>query len=193
MMSEKERRVFLLMSIALCCSCGNNSSSTYNGGSEETVSYDESLLEEDGKGGPEEVFEEDTHKIGDNENYNFQLTGIIEECRHCHGYGMVQDGLNSPAYYCKFCGGQRMVDAAINQLPDDFFDRFEEYHGDETYSGSMDKWQIMQELNQRYENLRQMLLQLEYIEGDVNRNYLEQQIIEEKYEIKRLQRLLNGQ
>lgn len=122
---------------------------------------------------------------------DFQLTGIIETCRHCNGYGMVQDGLYGVARYCMFCGGNRVVDAAINRLPDDFFDNVEGYGLNSDDRGTR-REQIEKEIAQHERKVESMEEQLEYIEGSINRTYLEQQIIQERYEIKRLQSILNN-
>ena len=168
------------------------------GGSTSSVSRYDSVVTEipddDGKGGPEEEFVDD-----DEEEYidtpedetDFQLAGIMETCRHCNGYGIVQDGLYGVAHYCLFCGGQRVVDAAINTLPDDFFEQMANGDGGTTYNDDMDREQIMREIERLEEDIWQMEHQLEYIESDMQRSYLQQQIISARYEVERLRRMLN--
>ena len=122
----------------------------------------------------------------------FQITGIIETCRHCKGYGIVQDGLYGTARFCMFCGGNRVVDAAINQLPDDFFSNMEGGSSSEEDNNSLYRAQIEAEKEMHERNLESLERQLEYIEGSVNRAYLDQQIINERYEIQRLRNMLNN-
>ena len=168
------------------------------GGSTSSVSRYDSVVTEipddDGMGGPEDAFVEDgeeeyTEPSAD--DTDFQLTGIMETCRHCNGYGIVQDGLYGVAHYCLFCGGQRVVDAAVNTLPDDFFEQMANGDGGTTYNDDMDREQIMREIERLEEDIWQMEHQLEYIEGSIKRIQIQQQIIEERYEIKRLKAMLN--
>lgn len=149
------------------------------------------VFDEDGMGGPEDDYDDDDYTQEEGDGHDFQLTGIIETCRHCMGYGIVQDGLYGVAQYCKFCGGQRVVDAAVNQLPDDFFERMTEQGGRTASDYETNKEQIVAEIERLEEDIAQMEHQLEYIEGSIQTNYLRQQIIETRYEIKRLQRMLN--
>lgn len=170
------------------------------GGSTSSVSRYDSVVTEipddDGMGGPEDAFVEDgedeaIYAVEDDET-DFQLAGITETCRHCNGYGIVQDGLYGVAHYCLFCGGQRVVDAAINTLPDDFFEQMANGDGGTTYNDDMDREQIMREIERLEEDIWQMEHQLEYIESDMQRSYLQQQIISARYEVERLRRMLNG-
>mgnify|MGYP007069853151 CR=1 FL=1 len=181
---------FVVMALLLAaCSGTPSSSSQYH----DDVVVD--IPDDDGMGGLEEESvdddEEESAEPSDNEA-DFQLTGIIETCQHCMGYGIVQDGLSGVAKYCKFCGGQRVVDAAVNQLPDDFFERISEQGGSTASDYGMDKEQIAAEIERLEEDIAQMEHQLEYIEGGMQSNYLRQQIIIERNEVKRLQRMLNG-
>ncbi len=171
--------------------CGNSSSSSYSNETDES-SFAE-MLYDDGRGGPEEVFadenEDETEYAVEDDESDFQMTGIMETCRHCNGYGIVQDGLYGVAHYCMFCGGLRVVDAAINTLPDDIF---EQVTSSSTYKDGIDREQIVREIEWLEEDISQMEHQLEYIESDMQRSYLQQQIISARYEVKRLHRILNG-
>ena len=67
-----------------------------------------------------------------------RLTGSMETCNKCMGYGMVQNGMSGQPQICKFCwmstnmlmqqgwtgfdGRYGTVDAAFNRLPADYFD-----------------------------------------------------------------------
>ena len=153
------------------------------------------FYDNDGMGDLEEEFIDDEEKLVEtsDDETEFQPTDIMEACRHCMGYGMVQDGLYGVAQYCKFCGGQRVVDAAVNQLPDDFFERKEAQGGGSAISDyGADNEQIAAEIERLEEDIAQMEHQLEYIEGSIQSDYLRQQIIIERNEVRRLKRMLNG-
>ena len=177
--------------------CGDKTSSTrYSyGNGDENVEYGSEAGSYGGNG---------------KQNLNIELTGIIEICNKCMGYGMVQDGMYGQPEICKFCwmstymrmqegwngfdGRYGQVDAVFNSLPADYFDELDwnaegEYGGD---GGGTSADQIESEIARHEENIAQLDHQLEYIEGSINRTQIQQQIIEEQYEIKRLRAMLNG-
>lgn len=199
--------IIIVVSVTILSSCGNSSRSN----SEYVSSNDYSTIEvdeEDGRGGYDEYLdadEDDTPDIG-----NIRLTGEIVLCNKCKGYGMVQDGMYGQPEICKFCwistymrmqqgwtgfdGRYGQVDAVFNTLPADYFDGLDwnansEYDNNE---GGTSTDQIESEIARHEENIAQLEHQLEYIEGSISRTQIEQQIIEERYEIKRLKAILNG-
>lgn len=201
---KKERQktgVFIAVMAILLVACGGSGSTT------SIPQYDENLVvgnsddngiveipDDDGMGGSEEAFADDDVEVytaPSGDETKFQPTGIMETCRHCMGYGIVQDGLYGVAQYCKFCGGQRVVDAAVNQLPDDFFEQAAGQGGGSAQDYVTDKERIAAEIERLEEDIAQMEHQLEYIEGDIQSNYLRQQIIIAKSEVRRLQQMLN--
>lgn len=137
--------------------------------------------------------------------YEIRLTGIIETCNKCMGYGLVQDGLYGQPETCMFCwistymrmeqgwtgfnGSFGQVDAVFNTLPADYFKDLSWNDGGSEGSNTN---QIEAEIEQHERNIEAIEHQLEYIEGAGNRIYLEQQLIEERYEIRRLQEILNN-
>ena len=151
-----------------------------------------------------ETFEADYPDIG-----NIRLTGEIVRCNKCMGYGMVQNGLSGQPEICKFCwvstymlmnqgwtgfdGRFGQVDAVFNTLPADYFDGLDWNAGrDYDNNGGVSSDQIEAEIARHEGNIAQLEHQLEYIEGTINRTQIQQQIIEEQYEIRRLKSMLNG-
>lgn len=141
---------------------------------------------------------------------SIRLTGEIVQCNKCMGYSMVQDGLYGQPEICKFCwistkmriqqgwtgfdGRYGQVDAVFNTLPSDYFDGLD-WNANSEYDnngGGTSTEQIESEIARHEENIAQLEHQLEYIEGSINRTQIQQQIIEEQYEIKRLKAILNG-
>lgn len=190
----------------LLASCSNSSRNN----SEYVASndYPTEVGEEDGRGGYDEYLdakEEGTTDIG-----NIRLTGEIVQCNKCMGYGMVQDGMFGQPEICKFCwmstymrmqqgwtgfdGRYGQVDAVFNTLPADYFDELDWNAGGgyDDNSGGVSADQIESEIARHEENIAKLEHQLEYIEGSINRTQIQQQIIEEQYEIRRLKALLNG-
>ena len=145
----------------------------------------------------------DVEKEGTLDIGNIQLTGDIVQCNKCMGYGMVQDGMYGQPEVCKFCwistymriqqgwigfdGRYGQVDAVFNTLPANYFDGL-----DWNDSGGNNTEQIELEIAMHEENIAQLEHQLEYIEGSINRTQIQQQIIEEQYEIRRLKAILNS-
>ena len=141
------------------------------------------------------------------EMVNIQLTGEIEQCYKCMGYGVVQDGLSGQPQICKFCwmstymrmqqgwtdfdGRYGQVDAVFNTLPADFFDGLE-WTAEEVSDGGQDQGQIADEIARHEANITRLKSALESIEGTITRTQMEQQIIEEQYEIRRLQEMFNS-
>lgn len=188
-------------------SCGNSTRSNSEYASSNDY-FTTEVGEEDGRGGYDEHLdaeEEGTSDIG-----NIRLTGRIETCNKCMGYGSVQNGLYGQPQICKFCwictnmrvqqgwtgfkGRFGQVDAVFNTLPADYFDEL-----DWNASGSNDDNsrgvsadQLESEIARHENNIAQLEHQLEYIEGSINRSQIQQQIIEEQYEIKRLKAMLNN-
>jgi hypothetical protein len=197
--------VFLLGSVFLI-SCGNTSrsNSEYEPGNDYSITE---IDEEDGRGGYDEdsdAEEEGTLDIG-----NIRLTGRIETCNKCMGYGSVQDGLYGQPQICKFCwistnmrvqqgwtgfdGRYGQVDAVFNTLPTNYFDDLDWNTGGEyDNNGGTSADQIESEIARHEKSIAQLEHQLEYIEGSINRTQIERQIIEERYEIKRLKAMLNN-
>lgn len=194
--------VLFLIVVLINCACGNSSKSNsqgisfYNDDSPSATINDE----QDGRGGYDDDNSE-KQDIG-----NIRLTGHIETCNKCMGYGSVQDGLYGLPQICKFCwvstnmriqqgwtgfdGRYGQVDAVFNTLPADYFDGLD--WNPDNNGGGTGADQIESEIARHEENIARLEHQLEYIEGSINRTQIEQQIIEERYEIKRLKALLNG-
>lgn len=203
----KSKAFICLFIGVLFASCRNSSRSN----SEYASSNDYSTIEvdeEDGRVGYDENLvaeEDDTLDIG-----NIRLTGEIVQCNKCMGYGMVQDGMYGQPEICKFCwistymrmqqgwtgfdGRYGQVDAVFNTLPADYFDGLD-WNANSEYDnngGGNSTERIESEIARHEENIAQLEHQLEYIEGSINRTHIQQQIIEERYEIKRLKAILNG-
>ncbi len=197
--------VSLVGLVLLLASCGNSSRSN----SEYVSSNDYSTTEvgkENGRGGYEKYIdaeEDDTPDIG-----NIRLTGEIVQCNKCMGYGMEQDSMYGQPEVCKFCwmstymrmqqgwtgfdGRYGQVDAVFNTLPSDYFDGLV-WNANSEYDnngGGNSTEQIESEIARHEENIAHLEHQLEYIEGSINRTQIQQQIIEERYEIKRLKAML---
>ena len=190
----------------LFLSCGNSTRS--NSEYVPINDYPTAEVDEDDRGGYDEypdAEDEGTPDVG-----NIRLTGEIVQCNKCMGYGMVQDGMYGQPEICKFCwvstymrmqqgwtefdGRYGQVDAVFNTLPADYFDGLD-WNGDGGYDdndGGTSTGQIESEIARHEENIAQLEHQLEYIEGSINRTQIQQQIIEEQYEIKRLKAMLNG-
>ncbi|MBQ9558992.1 MAG: hypothetical protein IJV08_03295 [Bacteroidaceae bacterium] len=186
----------ILFFVSSCNGGGNSSSYT-------PITYE---TEEGYSDYPDE--EHDYYQKSPSSQYeDFRLTGRIETCNKCMGYGMVQDGLYGQPEICKFCwistnmriqqgwtgfdGRYGQVDAAFNSLPADYFDSLnwnsgENDNGDENNG----REQIEEEIARHERNLESLQEQAEYIEGGVNSNYIREQIVEEEYEIRRLRRML---
>lgn len=198
----KRSAFFFLFCGVLFLSCGNSTRSNSEYASSNDYPTTE-IDEEDGRGGYDEYLdakEEGTTDIG-----NIRLTGEIVQCNKCRGYGMVQDGMFGQPEICKFCwmstymrmqqgwtgfdGRYGQVDAVFNTLPADYFDGMD--RNADNNGGRTSADQIEAEIARHEQNIAQLEHQLEYIEGSVNRSYLEQQLIEERYEVKRLKNMLN--
>ena len=200
--------LYLLGVLTMLSSCGNSSRGDSSG---ETYSDETSSGLNDGNQECLGRFDDGDFDIsGDNsDEIGIRLTGIIETCNKCMGYGMVQDGMYGQPEICKFCwvstymrmqqgwtgfnGCYGQVDAVFNTLPADYFDELDwnpegEY---ENNGGGTSADQIESEIARHEENITQLEHQLEYIEGSINRTQIEQQIIEERYEIRRLKTMLN--
>ena len=152
----------------------------------------------------------DDNQEGWGEYADIRLTGRIVQCNKCMGYGMVQDGVYGQPEICKFCwistnmrmqqgwtgfdGRYGLVDAAFNTLPANYFDGLDwnDGGGYDDNGGSNSTQQIKSEISRHEENLAQLEHQLEYIESPTYRTQIQQQIIEEQYEIRRLKAMLNG-
>lgn len=197
-----------LILILLLLACGNSP----KGNSEYVSVADNSITEvdeEDGKGGYDDYTDgsdDSAPALG-----NIRLTGRIETCNKCMGYGSVQDGLYGQPQICKFCwlstnmrvqqgwtgfdGRFGQVDAVFNTLPADYFDELDWNGGgsyDDNNAGGNSTEQIESEIARHEQNIAQLEHQLEYIEGSINRTQIQQQIINERYEIKRLKAMLNN-
>lgn len=142
--------------------------------------------------------------------YGIKLTGVIEICNKCKGSGQIIYGLSSKPTICPFCwtstqariangwkgfnGRFGQVDAAFNRLPSNYFQQPGNAAG--TVINSRDngytREQLLSEIQYRQESIARIEQTLQIIEGTVNKSYLEQQLIEERYELQRLQRLLNN-
>ena len=191
----------------LLLSCDNSSRSN----SEYALSNDYSTTEvgeEDGRGGYEDY--SGTADGGSSDIGNIRLTGEIVPCNKCMGYGMVQNGMYGQPEICKFCwistymlmqqgwtgfdGRYGQVDAVFNTLPADFFNELDWNAGGgyEDNAGGTSTDQIESEIARHEENIARLEYQLGYIEGTVNRTIIQQQIIEEQYEIRRLKAMLNN-
>lgn len=203
----KTNKYVVLLCGILFASCGNSSRSN----SEYASSNDYSTIEideNDGIGGYEDY--SGTADEGSSDIGNIRLTGDIVQCNKCMGYGMVQGGMYGQPQICKFCwvstymlvqqgwtgfnGRYGQVDAVFNTLPADYFDGLD-WNANSEYDnngGGGSTEQIESEIARHEENIAQLEHQLEYIEGSINRTQIEQQIIEERYEIKRLKAILNG-
>lgn len=137
---------------------------------------------------------------------NIQLTGRIVQCNKCMGYGKVQDGMYGQPEICKFCwvssymqgwtgfdGRFGLVDAVFNTLPADYFDGLDWNAGGEIdNNGGASAEHIESEIARHEGNISRLEHQLEYIEGSIYRTQIQQQIIEEQYEIRRLEAMRNG-
>ena len=137
-----------------------------------------------------------------------QLTGVLETCNKCMGYGMVQNGLYGTPQVCKFCwistwmliqqgwtgfnGRYGVVDAVFNKFPANYFDKLDMSGQDETHgNGEMDRDQIENEIERCEQNVAEMEHQLEYVEGSVYKAYLQQQITAERIKIRQLKEILD--
>lgn len=203
----KSKAFICLLVGILFASCGN--SSRNNSEYVPVTDYPTTKIdEEDCRGGYAK--DPDTEAEGTTDLSNIRLTGEIVQCNKCMGYGMVQDDLNGQPQICKFCwistymrmqqgwtgfdGRYGQVDAVFNTLPADYFDEldWDTSNEDNDNSGGATSEQIEEEIAQHEENVAKLEHQLEYIEGSINRTQIQQQIIEEQYEIKRLKAILNG-
>ena len=185
------------------CECKGPSHSSYTEGrTDETLSE---ITDLDQYG-----YDNDDSNAYDNSGSDIskiRLTGEIVTCNKCMGYGLVQDGLYGQPEICKFCwvssymrmqqgwtgfdGRFGMVAAVFNTLPADYFDELDWHAGREyeDINGGNSR-QIEDEIARHEENIARLEHQLEYIEGTIARTQIEQQIIEEQYEIKRLRAIL---
>lgn len=201
----KIRASFFLIGGLLLLSCGNSSKKFNNNDNVENALLKVNEDDQDDSGGYDDD-NSDTPDIG-----SICLTGRIEACNKCMGYGIVQDGLNGQPQICKFCwvstnmriqkgwtgfnGRYGQVDAVFNTLPSDFFDELDWNTIDmeeQANEGEMTPEQIEESIEKHEENIAKMEEMLEYIEGTITRTQLQQQIIVEQYEIKRLKRMLNN-
>lgn len=201
------KSITIIVSVTLLCSCGNLSRNNSKYASSNDYSTTE-VGEEDGRGGYDEY--SDAEVEGTTDIGNIRLTGEIVQCNKCMGYGMVQNGMSGQPEICKFCwistymrmqqgwtgfdGRYGQVDAVFNTLPADYFDGLD-WNEDGRYDandGGTSTSQIESEIARHEENIAQLEHQLEYIEGSINRTQIQQQIIEEQYEIRRLKAMLNG-
>ena len=97
---NKYRTVVFLFLVLLLGSCGNSSISN----SEYVPVADYPITEvdeEDGKGGYDDYTDssdDSAPALG-----NIRLTGRIETCNKCMGYGSIQDGLYGQPQIYKFC------------------------------------------------------------------------------------------
>ena len=196
--------IILTKLVLLFASCGNSPRNN----SEYVSVNDYPISEDDGR--TEHNNYTNTYDVSMPDIVNIQLSGDIVQCNKCMGYGMVQDDLNGQPQICKFCwistymrmqqgwtgfdGRYGQVDAVFNTLPADYFDEldWDTSNEDNDNSGGTTSEQIEDEIAQHEENVAQLEHQLEYIEGSINRSQIQQQIIEEQYEIKRLKAILNG-
>ena len=179
--------VFLLGIFLISCGNTSRSNSEYEPGNDYSITE---IDEEDGRGGYDEdsdAEEEGTLDIG-----NIRLTGRIETCNKCMGYGSVQDGLYGQPQICKFCwistnmrvqqgwtgfdGRYGQVDAVFNTLPADYFDGLN-WNADNNGGGTSAD-QIESEIARHEENIAQLEHQLEYIEGSINRTQIQQQMLQ---------------
>lgn len=198
--------LFQIAFVLLIYACGNSPKSN----SQESVFYEdyspsESVEEQASGDHYHSATEGKSADVG-----NIHLTGEIVQCNKCMGYGSIQDGLYGQPQICKFCWistNMRMqqgwtgfngrfgeVDAVFNTLPADYFDELDMSGASGMQNddgGGQSSDQIEAEIAWHENNIAQLEHQLEYIEGSVNRTYLEQQLIEERYEVKRLKNLLN--
>jgi hypothetical protein len=197
--------ICLLVGVFLT-SCGNSSRSNPEcvlGNDYSTVKLDE----EDGRGRYEEYSNAEAEGAPD--IGKIRLTGEIVQCNKCMGYGTVQNGLYGQPQICKFCwvstnmrvqqgwtgfdGRYGQVDAVFNTLPTNYFDDLDWNTGGEyDNNGGTSTDQIESEIARHEKSIAQLEHQLEYIEGSINRTQIERQIIEERYEIKRLKAMLNN-
>ena len=200
------KSITIIVSVTLLCSCGNLSRNNSKYASSNDYSTTE-VGEEDGRGGYDEY--SDAEVEGTTDIGNIRLTGEIVQCNKCMGYGMVQNGMSGQPEICKFCwistymrvqqgwtgfdGRFGQVDAVFNTLPTNYFDDLDWNAGGECdNNGGTSADQIESEIARHEENIAQLEHQLEYIEGSINRTQIQQQIIEEQYEIRRLKAMLNG-
>lgn len=192
----KVNKYIFLLGGLLLFSCGNSSKNN-----SEYVQYSDYSTIEEGREG----YDDNTSNIE-----NIQLTGRIVQCNKCKGYGLVQVGMYAQPEICKFCwvstymlmqqgwtgfdGRYGMVDAVFNTLPADYFAGLD-WNANSEYDnngGGNSTEQIESEIARHEDNISQLEHQLEYIEGSINRTQIQQQIIEERYEIRRLKAMLNG-
>ena len=200
------------ISVGVCSlntSCGHTSNVTYQHNPQESEAvveendYDEAETDSYDREYTPNMSEDDKANMG-----NIQLTGEIVQCNKCMGYGMVQDGMSGQPEICKFCwmstwmrqqqgwngfdGRYGWVDAVFNTLPADYFDELDWNAGNDVNNDDgNDRNQIEAEIEQHEENIARLEHMLEYIDGTTVRTQIEQQIIEERYEIKRLRSALD--
>ena len=193
------RFFIFLIPLTLFFSCGN---SARKSPSERTTGYNGPINE---RINIENQWEDGIFNSPNNDD-QIKLTGKIETCNKCMGHGMVQDGWYSEPHPCTFCfvstmmrvrqgwtgfdGRYGQVDAVFNTLPSDYFDYLDWKAGNANLPSGSDKEQITSEIAMHEANIAQLEQMLGYIEGGINRIQIEQRIIEEQYEIKRLRQRL---
>lgn len=195
--------LFFIFSLTGCSGCSNSEYSNSDSDTYLSNGINDNDLT-DGRGGY------DDDNSGNPSIGNIRLTGRIETCNKCMGYGSVQDGLHGQPQICKFCwistnmrvqqgwtgfdGRYGQVDAVFNTLPADYFDGLDwnDGGGYDDNSRGVSADQIESEIARHENNIAQLEHQLEYIEGSINRTQIQQQIIEERYEVKRLKAMLNN-
>ena len=166
------------------------------------------INDDDNYGYYENNVEEQMQESTTDDLLQIQLTGVLETCNKCMGYGSVQDGLYGTPQICKFCwvstwmfiqqgwtgfnGRYGVVDAAFNKLPANYFDKLDmNGHNEMSNNGEIDRNQIEEEIGRCERNVSEMERQLEYVDGTVYRSYLQQQITAEKIKIRQLKEALD--
>lgn len=192
-------------------SCETNSCS----GDSSSSSTDSSESNPAGYNGGECGGDEDVYQQNDDGEYeeeiqsqnSIRLTGAIETCNKCMGYGMVQDGPYGTPEICKFCwvstmmrmergwtgfdGTYGLVDAAFNHLPADYFDDLSWDTGNMNESSNGNQQAIEAEIERLAQSIAYKEQMLANTTSYTMEAQLRQEITEEQYEIRRLQMQLN--
>lgn len=199
---EKLNNLFLLLICALLLSCDIRHDNTASSFSSDTDYSDHSDRNED-----------DGSETNEDDMYaeSSQVSSDETSCPFCGGSGVYlfsPDGYSQLSKKCDVCEGTGSIDAATAKEINDYFALIDGmYDGsggklsggnngnsniNEEIGESVTQESIKTEIARHEQNIAMLESQLDYLEGGINRTQTEQLIIEEKYEIERLTRILNS-